>query len=434
MHVSPSIAARRTDQRFTSAARQVMARCDELATFSESEHGLQRTFCSPAMANAHGRLRTWLAHAGLAYRLDQSTNLIASYCINRAESPQALLIGSHLDTVPGAGKYDGVLGVLLGLGLLELLAAEHVELPFAIDLIAFCEEEGIRFATPFLGSLAASGQFEEGLLDCLDENGTTMREAIARFGGDPEHISACAYDPTRVLGYVEAHIEQGPVLDGANLPLGVVSAIAGQTRAALRFTGQAGQAGTVPIVARRDALVAAAQLIVEVERIATEDEELFATVGRIDVLPNIANVIPGEVELRLDVRHPDDATRKSAAEWIIARAVEVAHRRNLEFRIDWVQECSSIQAHAHLSGVLASSIADCGVDVRNLPSGAGHDAAVMAARFPMAMMFVRCAGGVSHHPDESVREDDVALALEALWHFVHRLRDSISPTATPSFN
>lgn len=407
--------------RFAAAARTVMQRCDELASFSETTDGLKRTFCSAAMAHVHARLQSWMSEAGMRCRLDPVTNLIGRYDGSHGEQSPTLILGSHLDSVANAGKYDGVLGVLVGLAVVELLHAERVELPVAIDVIGFCEEEGIRFETPFLGSLAVAGRFDESLLERIDEYGVTMREAIAQFGGDPNNLPAAAYDPAGVLGYIEPHIEQGPTLDRDNLPVGIVSAIAGQTRAAVTFLGQAGHAGTVPISQRRDALAAAAEWITAVETIATGDDELFATVGCLDVEPNVANVIPEVARLRLDVRHARDDRRRAVHQEILSRGEAIAHRRRLTFAVDWLAEQSAVTADGRLSHELAESIKDCGVPLRDLPSGAGHDAAVMATRFPSAMLFLRCRDGISHHPNESVREEDVAVAIEVLWRTVQRL-------------
>jgi allantoate deiminase len=366
-----------------------------------------------------------MTDAGMQCELDAATNLVGRYDSQLGEGAPTLILGSHLDTVANAGKFDGVLGVLLGLSLVELFHAENRSLPFAIDVICFCEEEGIRYAAPYLGSYAVAGQFDETLLDRIDEHGITMRQAIGDFGGNPNQLASAAYDPATVVGFIEPHIEQGPVLDRADLPVSVVSAIAGQTRAAVTFLGEAGHAGTVPIAARHDALVAAARWITAIETIASRDAQLFATVGCLTVEPNISNVIPEVVRMRLDVRHANDDKRQAAAAEMISQGEAIAQDRGLMFSLDWMQQQPAVATDAALSDILIGAIAECGVAVQPpMPSGAGHDAAVMASRFPMAMLFVRCRNGISHHPEESVRAEDVAVALEVLWRGVHCLADA----------
>jgi allantoate deiminase len=298
-----------------------------------------------------------------------------------------------------------------------------VELPFAIDMIAFCEEEGVRFQTPYIGSRAAAGLWPDDLLARRDARGCALGDALRAFGGSPERIAEAAYDPRRVVAYLETHIEQGPVLEREGLPLGVVTGIAGQTRAGLTFRGQAGHAGTVPMSGRRDALAAAAQWLVEVEELARRQSGLVATVGRLEVKPGAINVIPGEVYTTLDVRHLDDAVREAAAAEILRSAELICRARSLEFKLDWLQHEPAVQCDAPCIGLLEQAVTEAGLRPLRLPSGAGHDAVLMGKRFPAGMLFVRCAGGVSHHPDESVAEADVAVALEVLWRWVMKLAE-----------
>lgn len=405
-------------------ASQIIERADELATFSEDDQCLTRTFCCPPMAGVHGRLRTWIDEAGMTARLDPIGNLVGRLEGNEVGGQRVLIIGSHLDTVVDAGRYDGVLGVLLGLGLAELVRENRCKLPFAIDVIGFCEEEGIRYRTPFLGSLAAAGTFDSALLNELDVNEILMRDAISKFGGDPTAIESCSYDPLEVVGYLEPHIEQGPVLDREGLPVGIVTAIAGQTRASVEFCGEAGHAGTVPHDARRDALGAAAEFIGNVEQEACQTDGLFATVGCLEVEPNVANVIPCGARLRLDVRHAEDAIRQATWERLKIVAEQIARRRSVSFSVEWKEEHAAVESSSHLREHLLSAVERSGVQPFLLASGAGHDAAVMGQRFPMAMLFVRSPGGISHHPDESVNKEDVAVALESMWHFVHSLLET----------
>jgi allantoate deiminase len=402
-------------------AQQALARCDVAATFSEEPGRITRTFCSPAMAELHAALRGWMQAAGMTCRVDAAGNLFG-----RLESPlrpnaPALLIGSHLDSVPNAGKYDGVLGVMLGLALAEAVKRSGLHLPFDIEIVGFSEEEGVRYGVPFIGSRALIGDCDEALLQRQDANGVSVAEALRGFGCNPDRIASAEAPAERYLAYLEPHIEQGPVLESENSPLSVVTAIAGQTRATIRFVGTAGHAGTVPMALRRDALAAAAEWITQVERIGQLTPGLVATVGTIEVLPSAGNVIPGEARLRLDIRHTDDAVRNVAVDELQQLGRSLAVRRGIEFEFSVEHEHAAVAMDQQATEFLKQSIVDAGHRPIELPSGAGHDAAVMARRWRAAMLFVRCRGGVSHHPDESVTLADVTSALTALWHFVQRL-------------
>jgi allantoate deiminase len=337
------------------------------------------------------------------------------------DAAKALLIGSHLDTVANAGRYDGMLGVLQGLAVVELLAELAARLPFAIDVIGFSEEEGVRHRTPYIGSRALVGDLSAEFLNKQDAEGISVSEALKSFGCDLSRIDAAEYRAEDVVAYVEPHIEQGPVLEAAGLPVGVVTGIAGQTRARFQFVGKAGHAGTVPMGNRQDALTAAAQFIGQVEQLAQRREGLTATVGQVEVSPNIANVIPGDVQLSLDVRYLDDEAREAAFRELTHQAALIAEQREIEFDLNSTQHHPAVKCDAALSGRLREAVVVAGIKPMDLPSGAGHDAVMMARRFPVAMLFVRCAGGISHHPDESVTEADVAVALDVLWRLVMRL-------------
>ncbi len=416
----------------------IMQRCDQLALMTEEPPRLTRRFLSPPMRDVHDALRGWMVDAGMTVRVDAAGNLIGRLApgvtqnsdeitlrscdgaIGQASLREpVLLIGSHLDTVPGGGKYDGVLGVLLGLALVEQLAGRH--LPMAIDVIGFSEEEGVRFSMPYLGSRALAGSFDSTWLANHDSEGITMRESIERFGLCPDEIASAAYDPLDVIGFIEPHLEQGPVLERRGLPVGIVSAIVGQSRLIVRFEGEAGHAGTVPMVPRRDALVAAAGLVKKVQEVGRRVDGLRATVGRMRVHPNASNVIPGEVDLSIDVRHESDVLRIAAVEELIQAGAALAAAEDVRFGVVQRTHTDCVSVSPPLVQRLTQAVVASGVQPLHLVSGAGHDAVVMANRFPVAMLFVRHPGGVSHHPDERVDQADVAIALAVLLNLVDSL-------------
>jgi allantoate deiminase len=390
-----------------AAAREVVRVCRELATCSEEPGITTRTFLSPPMRDAHARLGEWMHRAGMAVRVDAAGNLRGTY--PGASTAPPLLIGSHLDTVPQAGAFDGILGVVLGVALVDLLGGRR--LPFPIEVIGFSEEEGVRFGLPFIGSRALAGTLDDGVLGRTDKAGTSVREAIASFGLDPSAIPAARFDSA--LGYLEFHIEQGPVLDTLGLPLGVVTAIVGQSRFEITFTGSANHAGTTPMAARRDALAGAAEWISAVEAEALDVSDLVATVGRIEVEPGAANVIAGRAAVSLDVRDAEDSVRQAAVERLLAAAHRVAAKRHLSVDVRERLIQPSVPMDHALTAMLARAVERSGSTVHRMASGAGHDAMIMATRTPSAMLFVRSPGGVSHHPDEAVHDADVAAALAA---------------------
>jgi allantoate deiminase len=366
------------------------------------------------MRRVHALLAGWMAEAGMDVRLDPAANLIGRR--GDGDDRPTVLIGSHLDTVPNAGKYDGVLGVLLGVA--AALALGRRRLPFALEVVGFSEEEGVRYRTPYLGSLAFRGRFDPEFMGLVDVDGVTMAEAFARFGLDPGLVDGAASPPGRVVAYLEAHIEQGPVLESWGLPVGVVSAIAGQSRLWVTFEGRAGHAGTSPMELRRDALPAAAELILAVEGLARSVEGLRGTVGTIEARPGAVNVVPGSSSMSLDVRHAVDAVRARAVDSLLEAARGIAARRGLDFRVDRDQHHGAVPADGTLSDLLERAVRDAGVEPRRLVSGAGHDAAVVAGLAPMAMLFLRSPGGISHHPDERVERADVAIALDVMVRWI----------------
>jgi len=402
-----------------------MQRCALLAQCSDSPSGLTRLFCSDAMRDAHVRLAEWMTSAGLQTRLDAAGNLIGRRQ-SSIQPARTILVGSHVDTVVNAGWYDGALGVLMGLALAELLQEEQAELPTSLDVIAFSEEEGVRFQTPYIGSRAVAGdlQSDDPLLKRLDSAGVRMHDALAGFGCDPSELDAAAYDPPQVVAFIEPHIEQGPVLERYDAPVAVVTGVAGQTRACFRFIGVSGHAGTVPMNMRRDPLPAAASLVCQINELATAQTGMVATVGQLQVQPNVGNVIPSEVAVRLDLRHLDDQQREACFEAIHQHAVAVAGEHNVDCLLEWRQEQPATRCDGRCMAVLEQSMTAENLTPHLLASGAGHDAVVMAQKFATALLFVRCRGGVSHHPDESVEPADVQAGLRVLWRSINKLAEN----------
>lgn len=391
-------------------AFQIIERCRKLAGHTEEPGFITRTFLSEAMHGVHADLRTWMQHAGMTVSIDAVGNVRGYYAGAKADAPR-LIIGSHLDTVPHAGAFDGILGVVLGVELVELLIGRRFH--FAIEVVGVSEEEGVRFGVPFIGSRALIGDIDDTLA-------ALAGEAIRAYGLDPSKIpDARVTGPT--LGYLEFHIEQGPVLESLNLSLGVVTAIAGQSRFDVRFEGHANHAGTTPMNLRHDALAGAAEWIGAVEREAVAGRDLVATVGKIDARPGAGNVIAGSTAMSLDVRHVDDAIRTGAVARLLDCAQQIAARRGLTFTSELRLDQPAAPMDAGLTEVLAQAVRVGGHSDHRMPSGAGHDAMIMAKQMPAAMLFLRSPGGISHHPDESVLAQDVAAALETGVHFLEQL-------------
>ncbi len=403
-------------------AQSILERCDVLGAISEEPDRLTRRFATPAMRAANAAVAGWMRDAGMTVRRDSIGNLIGRYEA-REVGAKTLLLGSHLDTVRDAGKYDGPLGVLVALALVERLHARDVRLPYALEVVAFADEEGLRYHTSYLGSRALTGAFDPRDLSRVDEDGVAMGEAIRAFGGDPTAIWRERRDPGAMLAYCEVHIEQGPVLEQRELPVGVVSVIMGQSRCDVAFVGHAGHAGTVPMDLRHDALCAAAEFTLAVEGLARREAGLVATVGRLAVEPGASNVIPGRVALSLDVRHLDDVARDTACRDLRNSAEAIGARRGVAVEWQPVQESATGRCSPKLGAALSRAIEALGYEALSLPSGAGHDAVVMSALAPVAMLFVRCKGGVSHNPAESVAVEDVAVALDVMDTFLANLVD-----------
>ena len=384
-------------------AATVIARCRSLAQFSEQPGQTQRTFLSPAMGNCMQTLQGWMEAAGMSVTTDAAGNLRGRYL---ASAVPRLLIGSHLDTVPNSGAFDGVLGILIGLALVEQKP------PFPIELIGFSEEEGVRFQLPFIGSKALVGRLDAAMLATQDSDGISVWQALQLFGLDPSLLPLCALDEG-VAGFLEFHIEQGVVLESEDLSLGVVHAIAGQTRAELVFTGKASHAGATPMRLRRDAVAGAAEWVGAVERTALGTPGLVATVGDLRTHPGAGNVVAGQLRATLDVRHAEDSVRRRAVEELLSAASAIATRRGLTVASTVLMDQAAVPMDDGLCAIATDAIRSIGIAPLAMISGAGHDAMILAGRVPSTMIFLRSPGGITHHPEESVRPQDVENALAA---------------------
>jgi allantoate deiminase len=381
-----------------------MRRCDELGAISDERGRLTRTFASPAMRRANKLVGSWMRDAGLQVREDAAFNLLGRWNSNQ-RGAKTFLLGSHLDTVRAAGKYDGPLGVLAAIAAVQLLRERNIELPFNLEIVGFSDEEGVRYQTAYLGSRAFAGTLTPADLARIKE----------------KQIIKARRNKNEFLGYAEVHIEQGPVLEKNNLPVGVVTAIAGQSRLRVEFLGVAGHAGTVPMNLRHDALAGAAELV-----LAAETCGVTATVGKIEVESGASNVIPGKVLLTLDVRDQNDSRRIAAVKALQAKAQTIAKRRGLKLNWTPVQQTDAVQCDKNLTQIFSRSVAQRGLEVLKLPSGAGHDAAALSAICAVAMLFVRCKNGISHNPAESVKTTDVRVAIEVLADFIQTLAKQIN--------
>ncbi|MHA7815695.1 MAG: allantoate amidohydrolase [Pseudohaliea sp.] len=396
-----------------AAAARVMARCDELASISSLDDGIYRSFLTPEHARCNARVAGWLEEAGLAAWQDAAGNLCGRLAAPGDGPRRTLMLGSHLDTVRNAGSYDGILGVLVALEAMAGFHAAGEALPFHVDLLGFGDEEGARFGTTLLGSRAVAGSWDPAWFDLRDGDGTTLGEALGAFGCDPAAIGSASRAGEELVGYLEVHIEQGPVLEDNDQPLGVVPSIAGARRFRVRVSGRAGHAGTVPMNMRQDALVAAASAVHLVERIA-DRFEIVATVGQLQCYPGAPNVIPGDCEFTVDIRAGRDHTRDLAVEALTDELARLIGSRGMRVAWEETHRAPAVECASWLQRVLENAVLDLGLNPVSIVSGAGHDAMSLAELTDVGMLFVRCAGGISHHPAESVAEEDVAAALAAL--------------------
>ncbi len=394
-------------------AARVMARADELAAISETPDALTRVYLSPQHLEANQRAARWMTQAGMTVWQDSVGNICGRY-EGEQEGAPAILLGSHLDTVRNAGRYDGMLGVLAAIEVVHGLHQQGRRLKQAIEIVGFCDEEGTRFGITLLGSRGITGTWPESWLAQTDADGVSVAQAMVLAGLDPARIHLAARRPEEIAAYLELHIEQGPCLEQEGLALGVVEAINGARRLNCRFTGEAGHAGTVPMSHRKDALAAAAEWMVRVETLTREQGgNRVATVGTLRCAPGAVNVIPGDVTLTLDIRGPHDQPLDALLDTLLNEAQAIASRRQLRFSAEEFYRIAATACDSGLQQVLSEAVQAVQGRSLTLPSGAGHDAIAIAERWPSAMLFVRCKGGISHHPAESVTADDVALAIAA---------------------
>ncbi|QET03329.1 allantoate amidohydrolase [Cupriavidus pauculus] len=406
----------------TTGAR-IMEWADALAVHTEQPGMLTRTYLTDAHHGAAAQLAAWMEAAGMTVRRDAAGNVIGRYEGTTPDAP-ALLTGSHFDTVRDAGRYDGNLGVILPIACIDAWHRAGRRFPFAIEVVGFAEEEGVRFKATLLGSRAIAGTFDTRVLDNLDDSGTAMRDVMRGAGFEPDQLPAAAHDRRKVLGFVEVHIEQGPVLLNEGLPVGVVTAISGASRFLVELEGLAGHAGTVPMDMRRDAAMAAAEIGLYIERRCGGKPGLVGTVGQFNVPNGATNVVPGKAVFSIDIRAGDDAEREAAVNDVLAEIERICARRNVRAaQVRKTHEAASVPCAPWLQDQWAAAIARTGAPVRHLPSGAGHDAMAIAALTDVAMLFVRCGnGGISHHPTEIMTAGDAEVAANVFSTFVEHFQ------------
>ena len=398
-----------------------MARCEALAKHSELPGGLTRVYLSKEQRAANELVLGWMREAGMNASLDAIGNCIGRYEGERPGLP-CLMLGSHLDTVRDAGRYDGMLGVITAIECVHALHAAGRRLPFAIEVAGFGDEEGVRFGTTFLGSRAIAGTFRPEVFEVRDKDGMTLADAMRAFGLDPAKVGEAAHPKGSVLAYAELHIEQGPVLEAEGLPVGVVTAINGATRYNFTIEGMAGHAGTVPMNLRQDALAAAAECVLAIEARGKGTPEMVATVGRLEALPGATNVIPGRVAFTLDLRSPRDADREAGVAATLEEIQSICARRKVRVEAKKLHDEPVAVCAPWMQEALAAAISAEGVKVRRLPSGAGHDGMAMQAIAPIGMLFVRCRHGISHNPAEAITEADAGLATRVLARFIESFK------------
>jgi len=404
----------------TALGVRAEAMISELAAISAESGRLVRLFLTPEHRRAADLVAGWMRAAGLTV----SEDALGTVRGRVGDAKRRLLIGSHIDTVIDAGKYDGPLGVISGILAAEQFARANATLPFGIDVLAFGDEEGSRFPVTLTSSSACAGVFDSEELASADSIGVTVADALRAYGKDPKDIPSAAYRGADAAGYVEVHIEQGPVLESKGEPLGIVTGIVGQVRLRVTVTGEAGHAGTVPMNLRHDAYAGAAEMALALEKIVREHPEdgMVGTVGRIEAVPGAVNIIPGRVLFTVDLRSLTDALRVAATERFATEAARIAKARGLTVSIEPFHEIATAHCAPALQEALAASVNDLGHTPIRLPSGAGHDAQVMARLCPAAMLFVRCRGGISHNPAEFTSVADMGLAIAALIKFIERFK------------
>ncbi len=401
---------------FAELANEVLSRCDQLGLISQSPGMVDRRYLTPQHRQANDMVAQWMQQAGMQTWQDPAGNQWGRYKSTNPDA-KAFVFGSHLDTVPNGGKYDGMLGVVAPLTIVQYCHDQGIRFPFHIDIVGFGDEEGTRFGSTLLGSRALTGRWQEDWRNLRDKDQVSLPDALKNFGSSFDNIAHAKLDPTTLLGYLEVHIEQGPVLENQALPVGWVTAIAGAKRYDITVNGMAGHAGTVPMPMRQDAMTACSEMVLAIESIATE-HAVVATVGRMDVKPGAVNVIPGQVAFSLDIRSEYDDMRDKALDAILAKMRDIAERRRVDINWQMTHKANAVHCNPALSQTLAQAIELNGIKPLSLPSGAGHDAMAMDAICPVSMLFVRCKGGISHHPGESVTHADVQATLQVLQRFL----------------
>ncbi len=408
-------------------AEKIETRIQELAQYSDDANCLSRIFGTKAFIECQNKIESWMNEAGLQTYVDNIGN-VRGRLFSEQKDAKTFVIASHFDTVINAGKYDGPLGILAGLDIMENLAAQNVQLPFNIEMIAFSDEEGVRFHTSYLGSKIVAGNFNTDLLQTKDDNGISLGEVLQNLQYDTTKLLQDAIPPEKWMGYYEIHIEQGPVLYKNNTAAGIVTAIAGQRRISIEFTGVAGHAGTVPMKMRTDALCAAAEFILAVERFASSKKSnVVATVGKIEVQHAASNVIPGKATCSLDLRSGSKKKLTRAYEDLNEICEEICNNRKVYFAWNLVHETHSVTCDDGLNKLLKKSIKQKEMELVELESGAGHDAVAISIVAPVSMLFVKCFEGISHNPLEKVEVKDIATALEISDNFIQLL---IRPSPT----
>ena len=406
---------------YTQRAEKIMRRVKELAAISEDKNGITRTFGTTAFIAGSNKVLSWMKQAGLQTQTDNIGN-VRGRLNSHNQSAKTLVIASHIDTVVNAGKYDGPLGVIMGLDAVENIIEGKIELPFNIELIAFSDEEGVRFHTTYLGSRVVAGSFDNQLLDMKDEQGSTLKDVITAMGGNIAELQNDLIKKEDWLGYFEIHIEQGPVLYERKIPVAVVTAIAGQQRAEIIFKGMAGHAGTVPMDMRSDALCAASEFIIEMEKYALANKaNIVATVGKLHIPAAASNVIPGTVVLSIDLRSPVDSILTNAHQSVKKICSDVCSKRKIAFEWKPIQGMPAVQCDPRLVMLLKKAVIEGCCEVVELVSGAGHDAVPISQVAPVSMLFVRCYKGISHNPLENVEPEDISSAIEVTDHFIQQL-------------
>lgn len=402
-------------------AEKILQRINELAFISEDTGCITRTYGTKAFIEGRNKAEQWMKEAGLQTRIDNIGN-VRGRVLSKNKNAKTFVIASHIDTIINAGKFDGPLGILMGLDLIEQLIQSKTDLPFHIELIGFCDEEGCRFHTTYPGSKVVAGSFDIATLDAKDATGVSLNEVISEIGGDVNNLGKDAIAKEDWAGYFEIHIEQGPVLYEKNIPVGVVTAIAGQCRVAIIFNGEAGHAGTVPMDMRKDALSCAAEFILESEKFANKNKKnLVATVGKLHIINSASNVISGEVICSLDLRSADEAILSSSYEAIKKLAETIAIKRNIVLEWNLIQQTKPVTCNEQMNKLLGESIRQSGHELIELVSGAGHDAVPVSAVSPVAMLFVRCFKGISHNPLENVELKDLASTIKVSDNFIQQL-------------